>query len=127
VAPDPDDPACRLVAYGTLIPGRSNHHMMAGLDGTWSEIRVHGTLGESEWNGLEGLPAFVPDPAAPPVDAWLFTSTDLPRHWPALDDFEGPGYRRVIVDIETPTGAWLPPAQVYEALHMRPARGPLRH
>lgn len=126
VAPSLDDPACRLVAYGTLIPGRSNHHMVAGLQGAWTEIRVRGTLGESEWNGLEGLPAFVPDPAAPEVEAWLFASADLPDHWSRLDAFEGPGYRRVTVEIHTPAGAPLPPAQVYEALHMRPARGRLR-
>ena len=27
------DPTCRLITYGTLAPGRANHHQLDGLDG----------------------------------------------------------------------------------------------
>ena len=32
-----------------------------------------------------------------PVD--VLVSDELPAHWPRLDAFEGPGYRRVVVDV----------------------------
>ena len=123
----PVGPECRLVAYGTLIPGRSNHHMMAAMAGSWTRVSIRGRLGESDWNGLSGLPAFVPDPAADAVEAWLFESADLPDHWAELDAFEGPGYRRVAIAVSDTEGRPLASAQVYEALHMRPTSAPPRH
>ena len=110
---------CRLVAYGTLIPGRSNHHIIADIDGTWTEVVLRGQLGESEWRGQEGLPAFVSNPAGELVPAWLLESGELPRMWPELDAFEGPGYRRICVSpTSKTTGEMLAGAYVYEALHM---------
>jgi gamma-glutamylcyclotransferase (GGCT)/AIG2-like uncharacterized protein YtfP len=40
----------------------------------------------------------------------LFESADLPLHWPRLDAFEGPGYRRVATGVATDAGiveAWI--------------------
>jgi gamma-glutamylcyclotransferase (GGCT)/AIG2-like uncharacterized protein YtfP len=34
----------------------------------------------------------------------LFESADLPDHWGRLDAFEGNGYRRTPVDVETADG-----------------------
>ncbi|WP_206609394.1 gamma-glutamylcyclotransferase [Dermacoccus abyssi] len=33
------------------------------------------------------------------VNCVLFESAELPRHWPRLDHFEGPRYRRVVVEV----------------------------
>jgi gamma-glutamylcyclotransferase (GGCT)/AIG2-like uncharacterized protein YtfP len=44
------------------------------------------------------------DPDGPAVDVQIFESIDLPGHWPRLDHFEGPGYRRVAVPVETADG-----------------------
>jgi pimeloyl-ACP methyl ester carboxylesterase len=33
-----------------------------------------------------------------------FESDDLPANWPRLDDFEGPGYRRVVATVLTADG-----------------------
>ena len=34
----------RLVTYGTLAPGRPNHHQLDGLDGDWTTGWIHGDL-----------------------------------------------------------------------------------
>jgi len=36
----------RLATYGTLAPGRPNHHQLDGLTGRWLEGHVNGTLVE---------------------------------------------------------------------------------
>ncbi len=119
MSPGADGADTRLVAYGTLAPGRSNHHIVSHLAGDWSEVLVRGRLGESSWRGYEGYPAFVPDPDGPTVRAWMLDSPDLPGAWPMLDEFEGPGYRRVVIPVRDPaTGDPLGRAQVYEALRM---------
>ncbi len=110
----------RLVAYGTLIPGRSNHHMVDALGGTWHQVQVHGTLGQSRWNALERLPAFVPDPEDPPVDVWLLHSEALSASWADLDAFEGPTYQRVAIDVFDTDGVRLTDAYVYASLAMEP-------
>jgi gamma-glutamylcyclotransferase (GGCT)/AIG2-like uncharacterized protein YtfP len=51
-----------------------------------------------------GYPALILDPEGPAVEVQIFESTDLPSHWPRLDDFEGPGYQRVTVPVETADG-----------------------
>lgn len=108
----------RLVTYGTLSPGRVNHDQLDGLSGDWRTGHIIGRLVEEGWGATMGFPAFVRDPAGERVAVHLFESADLPAHWGRLDAFEGDGYRRVIVPVETdegPVEAWL-----YEAL---PDRG----
>jgi len=39
-----------------------------------------------------------------PIDIDAFESSELPHHWDRLDAFEGAGYRRVAVDVETAEG-----------------------
>lgn len=98
------DATHRLAVYGTLAPGRPNHHQLDELDGTWSTGQVHGTLIEAGWGAGLGYPALALDPHGPPVEVSVFESGDLPAHWPRLDDFEGSGYRRVATTIHTATG-----------------------
>lgn len=89
----------RLAVYGTLAPGRSNHHELAGLQGEWCDGTVHGRLIAEGWAATEGHPALFLDPQAGTIEVQLFTSADLPAHWARLDDFEGPGYRRTAVSV----------------------------
>jgi gamma-glutamylcyclotransferase (GGCT)/AIG2-like uncharacterized protein YtfP len=91
----------RLVAYGTLAPGRPNHHQLDGVAGRWLEGQVHGTLVDAGWGATFGYPALVLDPAGPAVDVQVFESADLPAHWPRLDEFEGPGHQRVVTTVRT--------------------------
>jgi gamma-glutamylcyclotransferase (GGCT)/AIG2-like uncharacterized protein YtfP len=94
----------RLATYGTLAPGRPNHHQLDGLDGRWSNGQVHGTLVAAGWGADLGYPALLLDPHGPPVDVQVFESADLPAHWSRLDEFEGPGYQRVRTTVQTTAG-----------------------
>ncbi len=89
----------RLAVYGTLAPGQSNHHELAGLEGVWRRGTVRGRLVADGWAATDGFPAMFLDPEAPPVEVLLFESADLPAHWARLDAFEGPGYRRTAITV----------------------------
>ena len=101
----------RLATYGSLAPGRPNHHHVAELQGRWYPGAVRGRLVESGWGAALGFPALVLDPQAPAVDVQVLESPDLPEHWPRLDAFEGPGYTRAVTTVETAAGTV--EAQVY--------------
>jgi gamma-glutamylcyclotransferase (GGCT)/AIG2-like uncharacterized protein YtfP len=102
--PDSDAASCRLATYGTLAPGRPNHHQLDGLAGRWSAGYVHGRLVDAGWGASLGYPALVLDPDGTAIDVEVFESIDLPAHWSRLDQFEGPGYRRVVTTVHTPDG-----------------------
>jgi gamma-glutamylcyclotransferase (GGCT)/AIG2-like uncharacterized protein YtfP len=94
----------RLATYGTLAPGRPNHHQLDGLEGRWLKGHVDGLLVEASWGASLGYPALVLDPAGSAVGVDLFESVDLPAHWARLDAFEGPGYERVVTTVHLPRG-----------------------
>ncbi len=94
----------RLATYGTLSPGRPNHHQLSGLTGEWLRGSVRGDLYEDGWGAAQGYPGLVLNPAGKPVAVDLFVSHDLPDHWDRLDAFEGDGYRRVVTEVSTPDG-----------------------
>lgn len=100
----------RFATYGTLAPGRVNHGQLAPLKGRWREGHVTGRLVDAGWGAALGFPGLVLDPQGSPVAVQLFESPDLPEHWARLDAFEGPGYRRVVVPVDTAEGvleAWI--------------------
>jgi gamma-glutamylcyclotransferase (GGCT)/AIG2-like uncharacterized protein YtfP len=103
--------AMRLATYGTLAPGRQNHGQLTDLPGRWFVGHVRGTLVDAGWGAKLGFPALVLDPDGPPVEVFVFESEALIDHWHRLDAFEGPGYRRVTVDVSTPEGVL--PASIY--------------
>lgn len=94
----------RLATYGTLAPGRPNAHQLSALTGTWTRGKVRGHLHELGWGAAAGYPGIVLDDAGPVVQVQVFSSEDLPQHWARLDEFEGPGYRRVAVTVGTDAG-----------------------
>ncbi len=91
--------ATRLAVYGTLAPGQSNHHQLAGLHGRWRNGTVRGRRFESGWGVALGYPGLVLDEHDDAVEVQLLESPDLPAHWQRLDEFEGDGYRRVTVAV----------------------------
>ncbi len=105
----------RLASYGTLAPGRSNHHIMDGMDGTWSEGFVRGHLKQVGWGNEHGYPALIPDPNGDKIPIHIFESRDLPDHWDRLDTFETEEYARIILPIETDTG--IIEASIYRSNH----------
>jgi gamma-glutamylcyclotransferase (GGCT)/AIG2-like uncharacterized protein YtfP len=103
-------PNTRLAVYGTLAPGRVNHHQISELAGTWQRGTVKGKLFSSGWGAALGFPGLILDPLGPSVAVDLFESTDLPEHWARLDEFEGSGYRRMVATVNTENGdrnAWI--------------------
>ena len=94
----------RLATYGSLAPGRPNHHHLDSLDGSWVTGHVRGHLIQEGWGADLGFPALTVDPTGPVVEVHVFESPDLPRHWQQLDEFEGPGYERVPITVHTRAG-----------------------
>ena len=94
----------RLATYGSLAPGRPNHHQLDGLEGRWLAGHVNGMLVDAGWGAGLGYPALVLDPDGSPIDVHVLESVDLPTHWARLDAFEGPGYQRVVTTVRTSTG-----------------------
>ncbi len=94
----------RLATYGSLAPGRPNHHQLEGLEGRWLAGQVNGMLVQAGWGADLGYPALVLDPDGSDVSVDVFESIDLPAHWERLDAFEGPGYQRVVALVRTSTG-----------------------
>ncbi len=104
------DTDTRLAIYGTLAPGKVNHHQISALAGTWQRGTVRGKLFPSGWGAALGFPGLVLDPLGPIVEVDLFESAELPAHWARLDEFEGSGYERVVVTVSTEEGerrAWI--------------------
>ncbi len=97
-------PQTKLAVYGTLAPGEINHSQIAGISGRWSEGFVHGELMSTGWGAEHGYPALAWRPAGPRVPAKLFVAPDFDRHWQRLDEFEGDGYRRILVPFEVDDG-----------------------
>jgi gamma-glutamylcyclotransferase (GGCT)/AIG2-like uncharacterized protein YtfP len=94
----------RLATYGTLAPGRPNHHQLDGLEGRWLAGHVNGMLVDAGWGAGLGYPALVLDPDGSAISVEVFESVDLPAHWARLDAFEGPGYQRVVTTVRTFAG-----------------------
>jgi gamma-glutamylcyclotransferase (GGCT)/AIG2-like uncharacterized protein YtfP len=89
----------RLAVYGSLAPGRQNHHIVAPLGGTWTEGVVEGDLATYGWGAAIGFPALRLRPGGPAVAAHVLTSAALRGAWAELDAFEGAEYRRVLVPV----------------------------
>jgi gamma-glutamylcyclotransferase (GGCT)/AIG2-like uncharacterized protein YtfP len=94
-----------LAVYGSLAPGRANHHVVAPLGGEWTDGTVEGDLSPEGWGATLGFPAFRPRSGGPIVNVQLLVSPMLPAAWPMLDDFEGPEYRRVLVLVFKPVAS----------------------
>lgn len=99
-----------LATYGTLSPGRSNHDQLSALHGDWILGQVRGRVVIKQSGAAHGFPALTLQDGGDPVSVNLFCSSELPDHWDRLDAFEGDGYARVKVLVETdagPVSAWI--------------------
>lgn len=94
----------QLFIYGTLAPGQPNAHILADVKGIWIPATIRGHLYENGWGAALGYPAVIPDEQGDLVNGFLFRSEELVQHWQRLDDFEGNGYRRIIVNAEDEQG-----------------------
>jgi gamma-glutamylcyclotransferase (GGCT)/AIG2-like uncharacterized protein YtfP len=89
-----------LAVYGTLAPGKENHGQIGMIAGRWRLGTVRGRLAPKGWGAALGFPGLMLDPDGQAVEVQVFESDDLPAHWERLDEFEGPGYRRVPVTVD---------------------------
>jgi gamma-glutamylcyclotransferase (GGCT)/AIG2-like uncharacterized protein YtfP len=85
----------RLVVYGSLAPGEANHHVVAGLQGSWRPCVITGTI-----DVHNGYRVFRWERDGERVDAQMLISSELPENWRRLDEFEGADYRRVVIPAE---------------------------
>jgi gamma-glutamylcyclotransferase (GGCT)/AIG2-like uncharacterized protein YtfP len=95
-----DFPSRRLAVYGSLAPGKKNHNVIAGMEGSWRNAVLRGSLHNEGWGAGEGFPGFLWDGGDTPVTALVFSSSELPHYWLRLDEFEGEEYRRILVPAE---------------------------
>ncbi|MEO0423888.1 MAG: gamma-glutamylcyclotransferase family protein [Pseudomonadota bacterium] len=102
----------RLFVYGTLAPGRRNHHVVSDIPGDWEVASMCGDLVDEGWGAAMGCPAIVPRADGPAVEGFVFRSPDLDAHWPRLDAFEGEAYERTTVVVTLGSGEQVE-AQVY--------------
>lgn len=92
-------PSESLAVYGSLAPGKANHHVVAPLAGTWTDGVVEGELVEAGWGAPLGFPAFRPRAEGGEIDVQVLTSDRLPAAWGQLDEFEGAEYCRLLVPV----------------------------
>lgn len=104
----------RLAVYGSLMPGEENHHVIEHVRGRWLDGFVRGELHEAGWGAVIGFPAVRMDPHGPEIPVKLLISSKLPAEWARLDDFEGPDYRRRLVEVHGAAGL-IGVANIYEA------------
>lgn len=97
-------PEHRLSTYGSLAPGRVNHHQLDGIDGIWVQGTVRGILVNMGWGADLGYPAIMLEDVDETVAVWIFEAADLPGHWARLDAFEGEQYARVVTQANTDLG-----------------------
>jgi len=106
-----NETTARLAVYGSLGPGRSNHHYLADVGGTWRRGWVEGVLYDRGWGSASGYPGIRLQQGGPRVDVDVLESPALVRHWARLDAFEGDEYRRVPVEIhgltDRPVPGWI--------------------
>lgn len=94
----------QLFVYGTLCPGQPNEHWLTDIGGTFLKASARGKLIPQGWGAALGYPGLIPDPEGDTVDGYVFRSEQLPENWQALDDFEGEGYERVIIEVTLEDG-----------------------
>ncbi|HEX8451417.1 MAG TPA: gamma-glutamylcyclotransferase [Longimicrobium sp.] len=90
-----------LAVYGTLAPGRPNHHVVAPLGGEWTDGVIEGDLFPEGWGATLGYPACRPRAGGPIIPVKVLSTPALTAAWPEIDRFEGPGYRRILVPVLT--------------------------
>jgi gamma-glutamylcyclotransferase (GGCT)/AIG2-like uncharacterized protein YtfP len=108
----------RLAVYGSLAPGRQNHHIVAPLGGTWMDGVVEGDLMTYGWGAALGYPALCLHTGGSAVRVQVLISASLPAAWADLDAFEGAEYRRVLAPVWTSSPGervLITVANVYEA------------
>lgn len=102
----------KLAVYGTLAPGKVNHHQIADLGGAWRDGALRGELGQVPEGVHQGLPGLRLDPKGAVMLVKLLVSAKLPLAWTRLDAFEDSEMQRLLVPLER-DGAFTGVVNVY--------------
>jgi len=94
--------AGRLAVYGSLAPGRENHHLVAPLGGSWVSGVVEGDLARHGRGATLGFASLHLRRGGPEVPVQVLTSEALRDAWTRLDAFEGKEYLRVLAPVWYP-------------------------
>jgi gamma-glutamylcyclotransferase (GGCT)/AIG2-like uncharacterized protein YtfP len=108
-----------LAVYGTLAPGQPNHHIVAPLGGEWTDGAIEGDFFPEGWGATLGYPACRPRTGGPSIPVKVLSAPALATAWPAIDRFEGPGYRRILVPVLTRERRLYTVANLYAAAGAR--------
>ena len=95
-----------LIIYGTLAPGRQNHHIIEHVKGVWKEGIIRGKLESSGWGAHLGYKAFRHGESELQeiIKAFVFFSDELLDNWKMRDEFEGDEYKRILAKYELDNG-----------------------
>ena len=104
-----------LAVYGSLAPGKTNHHIVAPLGGEWSDGFVVGDLFQTGWGAALGYWAFRPRSGGARIAVKVLESRKLSEAWGMLDEFEGSEYQRILVPILRSDDELLTVANLYAA------------
>lgn len=104
-----------LAVYGSLRPGGANHWVINRIAGEWRTGTVDGWQFEITWGPAEGYDGFIADTHGSHVEVDVLISDHLHKKWREIDDFEGPGYRRIAIEVVLDDGSTMT-AQIYETL-----------
>lgn len=85
----------RIFIYGTLQPGKPNHHVMKGFRGSWTKATVTGSLKQEGWGAKQGCPGIVLGTSSEAVEGYVFQTEQIQDLLPVLDKLEGEDYVRV--------------------------------
>lgn len=108
-----------LFVYGSLKPGESADHLLAGLEGYWRDATVPGHHFPGGLPETGGFPALRLDPNGRHVPGMVFSSVSLSHQWPLLDAYEGLAYTRVKTEVHLESGQRLM-AWIYIVQSVRP-------
>jgi gamma-glutamylcyclotransferase (GGCT)/AIG2-like uncharacterized protein YtfP len=88
-------PSQRLAVYGTLAPGEPNASLLGSVAGQWSSGIVQGVVAERH-----GLKEFTWTTEGDSIPVKVLSAERLAQQFDAIDRFEGPNYRRILVPVE---------------------------
>ena len=97
-------PDCIFIAYGSLVPGKKNHHFIEHLKGVWKTGIVYGRLEQKGWGAKMGFPGYKKSGDLESIEVQILFSKQLPGRWDWLDEFEGKEYIREKLEFELEDG-----------------------
>jgi gamma-glutamylcyclotransferase (GGCT)/AIG2-like uncharacterized protein YtfP len=90
-----------FIVYGTLGPGRPNHHKIEHIKGRWSKATIKGKLEAKGWGADLGYYGYVKasfGEEQQEISAFILFSDELTLNWKFIDDFEGDEYERILTE-----------------------------